>query len=745
MGVGEVLIIIAFGASLVATFGYFLQARSAAAASGVQLAEAKKPIIANRSFLVVVGVSVVASILMWYYFLSHQFQFTYVYRYSSSDLPFVYLISAFWAGQEGTFLFWALLVALIGFAFRKSSDRDGGYAMSIVSLFLSFLYLLMFIKSPFETSVAIPPDGAGLNPLLQDPWMAIHPPILFVGYAAIVVPFALAISALIRRDFTGWVSDGFRWTLISALMLGAGIIIGGFWAYEVLGWGGYWGWDPVENSSLVPWLTILALVHGLAVQQTKGSLVKTNLALALVSFVLVLYATFLTRSGVLADFSVHSFVDLGINNYLIGALVVSTFIGFGLLAARAREIKAPRIEIKTINRELILFLSIVALCVVALFTIVGTSSPILTGLFGNPSQVDTSFYNKINLPVAIVIALLLAVAPFLAWTERDRTSFLKRMYIPMGLTVISGVVAFLLDVRSIGLFLFVLFSAFAMWSNLYVITQQARITWLNTGGPLAHLGVALMFIGIVASESFDTTEHMVIKKGGSQTAFGRVFTFLGPKEGGGPKTRMEVEVADGDNKFIAQPKLYFSEYNNAAMREPDIKILPLRDLYITAVELKSGAPPHEHPVLEFKKEEAQTFDEYKITFLRFISEGHMEGGQMSVGAVLNVETHGRGHEVIPGITFDEKGERHYHPVALPKRHNPAVGAEVPEVVLLGINVDEKKVALQFNGFDDHSAHDQDLEVVLEVTSKPLMLVVWAGVVLILVGTVVGYRRRTLQG
>jgi cytochrome c-type biogenesis protein CcmF len=292
----------------------------------------------------------VASIILYNALLTHQFQYSYVAHYSSSNLPIFYLISSFWAGQEGTFLLWAIVVSIMGFIFIRSTKCEDRYAIAIVSAFVSFLYLLIISKSPFDLLIPAPADGSGLNPLLQDPWMVIHPPILFVGYAATVFPFALVVSGLIRKNYTNWFNLGLRWTLFAALALGAGIIIGGFWAYEVLGWGGYWGWDPVENSSLVPWIILLALIHGILIHKSKGSLQRTNLFFAILSFVLVLYATFLTRSGILSDFSVHSFGDFGISNYLIASIVVSMFIGFGLFAVRFREINSPRLDSSCFNR-----------------------------------------------------------------------------------------------------------------------------------------------------------------------------------------------------------------------------------------------------------------------------------------------------------------------------------------------------------------------------------------------------------
>jgi cytochrome c-type biogenesis protein CcmF len=448
MNIGHITVLIAFLASIGATIFYFMEARKNNPANPGKTLPPLKRDAAKRLYYLSVGFGFLAGIILYYALFTHQFQYSYVNGYSSKDLPLIYLISAFWAGQEGTFLLWALFVGLMGIFFIKKSNGNDSYAMAVVSAFSAFLYLLMLIKSPFELITPVPLDGRGLNPLLQDPWMAIHPPILFLGYAAATFPFALVISGLAKRKYEQWNNSGFGWTLFASVSLGAGIIIGGFWAYEVLGWGGYWGWDPVENSSLVPWIVMLISIHGLVVFKAKGSLRRTNMFLAILTFILVLYATFLTRSGVLADFSVHSFVDLGINNYLMGVMVVSIALGFGLLATRFSEIKSPKVDTSSLNRELLLLLSMYVLGAAALFTFVGMSSPILTGLIGKASQVDISFYNKVNLPVAIAMALLLGITPFMGWAEEKKFNFLKRYSMPLALTALSCVIGYVAGVTS---------------------------------------------------------------------------------------------------------------------------------------------------------------------------------------------------------------------------------------------------------------------------------------------------------
>ncbi|HEY6193372.1 MAG TPA: cytochrome c biogenesis protein CcsA [Bacteroidota bacterium] len=739
MDIGHLSILAAFLTSLGAAYSYFTAGGGRGRASGA--GQLPRRLYWAMTFAVLIASGTLMAIL-----LTHQFQYSYAARYSSQSLPLLYTISAFWAGQEGTFLLWALLVSLMGVFYMHGSGKNDATGMAVVSAFSGFLFLLMLVKSPFEISQQIPADGAGLNPLLQDPWMAIHPPILFIGYAAALFPFAMVVSALRRRRYEEWFESGFAWTLFAAGTLGAGIIIGGFWAYKVLGWGGYWGWDPVENSSLVPWLILLALIHGLVVQKTKGALVRTNMALALVSFILVLYATFLTRSGVLTDFSVHSFVDLGISNYLIGVQVAAVFVGLGLFASRFREIRSPGLEFSGVNRDLAMVVSIFVLCLGALFTFAGMSSPILTGLLGKASQVDTSFYNKVNLPVGIGIALLLGVTPFLGWSNEANASLLRRLSLPLALTVLSCCIAYVGGVTSALLLLFVGSASFGVISNAVVAFRQYKSGWMTLGGPVGHIGVGLLLIGIVGSGEFDERTQISLKAGEPQSVFGYQLTFQGASGNTAERQFMQIDVSDGRSSYRAAPRLYFSEYNQSLMREPDIKVYPLKDLYISPLEMRSpAAAPSHHPLYDITKGETKEIAGYRIKFSGFDMSQHGDAGSMAVGALLEIERGGKVAQVTPRLLFDPNGERKLIPADLPPADYRSMGASRPQVALSAISVEEKKVGLEILGIDEKPASAAPDELIVEVSTKPLMMVVWTGVILILAGTAMAFKRRLAPG
>ncbi len=336
--------------------------------------------LARNSYGVMAVGVLAASIALMFYILRHQFEYAYVFGYSSRALPLHLLITTFWAGQEGSFLFWALCGSIIGIILMAYTHRKGIEAetMTIYAIVQAFLLLLLIAKSPFqylwdahpgEVAVGtIPADGRGLNPLLQNVWMIAHPPILFAGFASMAVPFVFAMAALWRRTYVDWIQNALPWVIFGTIALGTGIMLGGYWAYGVLGWGGWWGWDPVENSSLIPWMIGIILVHTMLVQRRTGGLAKTNFFLGIATYVLVVYSTFLTRSGILGSSSVHSFVDPGAIAYalLVVWIAASLLVGFGMLTRRWQDLKALPSHSPLFTRESFLTISSAVMGVSAL-------------------------------------------------------------------------------------------------------------------------------------------------------------------------------------------------------------------------------------------------------------------------------------------------------------------------------------------------------------------------------------------
>lgn len=350
-----------------------------------------------------------ASLLLWILIFENDFSVEYVASYSSTTLPTLYKISAFWAGQQGSFLLWLLIHAVAGavLTFRRTNAA----ALGIFFLLQSVLVLLVLAKSPFAEHPAQVFEGVGLNPLLQDFWMAIHPPIIFVGYALLAVPFALSVGSLLTEAASrSWLEEARRWTLTAWSFLGAGIFIGGYWAYKVLGWGGYWGWDPVENSSLVPWILAAVLLHLINLARKKSAVLSVAHVAATFTYALVLYGTFLTRSGILGDFSVHSFAgsNIGLSIALANALVLIG--GLAIILAKAKALPQGKMYDTHGEAAFAILLGCLLLIFIAAIVWIGMSMPLLSQLFGQAAAVDSDFYVKSTAPIALALAIIMVYA-----------------------------------------------------------------------------------------------------------------------------------------------------------------------------------------------------------------------------------------------------------------------------------------------------------------------------------------------
>ncbi|MFQ5604594.1 MAG: heme lyase CcmF/NrfE family subunit [bacterium] len=744
---GKLLIILALVSTGVSAWSYYTRLNPADRPKGKRKKKANQPKppldIARYGFYFMSVFVTLASFYLLYLIFDHQFQYSYVYRYSAKNLSFGLLLSTFWAGQEGSFLLWAWFIAIMGLIFIKTARKYENHAMFYLNLAQAFFLLLLVKVSPFAEQAHAPLDGRGLNPLLENFWMIIHPPLLFLGYAAATMPLALALAAMTKRDYGDWVRQALPWSLFTSVTLGGGIILGAFWAYGTLGWGGYWGWDPVENSSLIPWLVNFALFHGLIVEKMRGALRRTNLALAVISFVLVIYATFLTRSGVLADFSVHSFQDLGINAYLIMFMLGTLGFGLGILFSRFREIKAQPINLSELNRENVLLISMVVLLGSGLVTILGTSFPLISRLFTQPSNVNISFYNQVNLPFAIAMTVLLGIAPVLKWGASNR-ELLKRLSISLVLTALSAVFAFLQGVRDGVILLFMTTTAFAFFSNGQVLLQQLRFNWRMTGASLTHVGVALMFLGIIVSGNFDEEQHVVLTQGEQTTVLGKQLLLegLSPKENG--KDELNIRVVSEESEYVANPRHYYSEYNKGMMREPFIDYGWVQDFYISPIETRTGDQHDEHVQLYLKKGEKKQLDGFEILFTSFEMHSHAENGVMQVGAKLEIAQGEQKFAVTPALMMSGNQRK-----AVPAEFPVSAGnySSKPSVSLVGINANEKSVQLDFHGLGNPANGDAvpvKMQASINVSKKPFMNVLWLGTILISLGTVISIKRRSSE-
>ena len=703
---------------------------------------------ARSSFVGFATLATIASMLLMHFILNHDFRYSYVAGYSSRDLPLEYLVSSFWAGQEGSFLLWVLLGAWLGILVMFKAKDMEPQVMLIYNLNHIFLAILLIKQSPFELLLFTPPDGQGLNMLLQDPWMVIHPPVVFLGYAAFAVPFAYAVAALWRREYDGWIKPALPWTAFSFVSLGAGIIIGAYWSYKVLGWGGYWGWDPVENASLLPWLAVIALMHGMILQQTRRKLRKTNFVLAVFSFILVIYCTFLTRSGVLADFSVHSFVDLGITGWLVIFMFAFLAISIVFFLARAKEIPVSKKGegLSYFSREFGLIAAIIILCLSTVLIGLGTSAPLITRALEKASKVSTQFYVDTNLPLGILMLFLLGFVPLLAWGKNTFSKLTRKLIWATLGGIASGVITLASGYPGMGVFLLSLFAGAAAGMSLILAVKLIRKKITISSGAVAHLGVGLMFLGIVSSSVYDRSEKLLLAQGSLQNAMGYEMKFHNPtllREGKGVRLYLPVEVKRGSAQFIARPDIFSEAGPDGQMKRfahPHIQRGLISDLYISPVDFDPGKKTHgPGDYITVKKGDKVQFHDYELTFERFDVSGMMskkDSRHMRVGADIVVSHKGaESVSLKPMMTVGKKNE--------PSSRVKLPGPKDAYLTLMSIDAGAKTIGFVYHG--PESAAKKHVEsppaLIAEVSIKPGMTMLWLGTILILTGGVIAIVRR----
>jgi len=743
--IGTLVIWFAFGAALISAWSYF------------RAVTAKKDSVrfARRSFGAMVLGVILSSFLLLEFLLQHRFEYAYVYSYSSRSLPLHYLLSTFYAGQEGSFLFWALAGAVIGI-FLLSYTRKKHIEAEVMAIYVSiqaFLLLLLIAKSPFRLIWdafpgqipvdSVPSDGRGLNPLLQNFWMTIHPPVLFIGFAAMAVPFSFAVAGLWRRSYQDWLMSAFPWILFAVLALGAGIMLGAYWAYGVLGWGGYWGWDPVENSSLIPWLVAVALTHTILVQKRTGGLKRTNFVLAIVSFLLVLYSTFLTRSGILGDASVHSFVDPGSAVYalLLAFIGGSAALGIGLFWRRRKELKAASEKSNLFSREAVLGIGAAVICASALAILFGTSLPIMS-----KTVVEPSFYDQMNLPIAIIVAFLNGFALLLKWKATQGKEIIKRSSVAFiaALGITAALVYF--GMRDILIALLTFSAAFAFLVNVDIIYRVARGNPRFAGAYLAHVGLSLVFLGIISSGKYGQKENVALQLNSPRNALGYTLTYLGSKPMDDGKYAFEIQVEKSGKRFVLAPVMFHSEYSNGTMRNPDIAMFLTKDFYISPVSLEQDEQTgYGNGPYHLKKGVPIQAGDLVLTFRSFemshdSQNRMMNGSGFPIGAAIEVKR-GEKTEVVTPVTIYKEGSSPTYQSALLKD-------EKTSIQLLHMNVDmttkESSIAIAVHR-DGKSAKSEKNEVlIVEASVKPFINLLWAGTVILFLGFVVSILRRAKE-
>src|SRR5579864_4048857 len=394
----------------------------------------------------------VAIAALWISLFHSDFSLEYVASYSSSTLPTFYKITSLWGGQQGSLLLWTWLLtiftAITAFQHRRRNPDLAPYALAVLAgLAIFFLGMLNFVTRPFDMLATIPPDGQDLNPLLQNYWMAIHPPSLYTGYVSASVPFAFAAGALITgRLDDSWIRSTRRWAIFSWFFLTLGNLFGARWAYEVLGWGGYWAWDPVENAAFMPWLVMTAYLHSVMIQERKDMLKVWNLALIGLAFFLTLFGTFITRSGVIS--SVHSFTQSGLGPYFLSFLILVVLVYTAALLYRVPDLRSPAEFESYLSREAAFLFNNLILVGIAFAVFWGTIFPVLSeAVRGMKITVGPPFFNRVNGPLALGLIFLMGVGPLIAWRRMTVKNLAFHFAAPITMGVGAGIIVFAMGLR----------------------------------------------------------------------------------------------------------------------------------------------------------------------------------------------------------------------------------------------------------------------------------------------------------
>ena len=579
----------------------------------------------QRAALAVSLLSFFATIILTQLLITSNFDVDYVAHYTSQETPLIYKFTALWAGQSGSLLFWLFILSLYAIIAILQNQRSQLKLMPwvmivLVTVQLFFLILVNFITNPFaptETDFVIA-NGLGLNPLLQNATMAIHPPMLYLGFVGFTVPFAFSIAAMAQRDMNAlWMRTVRQWLLFVWLMLSIGVMLGGWWAYQELGWGGYWAWDPVENASFMPWLAGTALLHSVMIQEKKDMLKVWNMVLIIITFTLCIFGTFLTRSGVMS--SVHSFTASSLGPIFLGFVFFILVVSFGLMSQRMQLLRSKkRIESFSSRESGFLFNNVVfiVMCFAVLW---GTLFPVISeAVRGTKITVGAPFFNQINIPIGLVLLCLTGIGPLLVWRKTSKQSFIRNFTTPVIVGLVMALVLYITNIRgyvliSFSLSVFVLTTislefARGIRSRITVhkenpLTAFWRLLRKNRsryGGYIVHVGIVFMFIGFTG-HAFDSEKEFGLKKDETNHLSGYTFVLQNIREEERPNHYAwiaDLHVSDASGKEIVmlhpEKRIYFHRNPDPERRQPhselDIYSTMKQDIYsiFNSVDLENG-------------------------------------------------------------------------------------------------------------------------------------------------------------
>ena len=573
---------------------------------------------ARNALFVTAGLSTLAVVILLVLLLTHEFNVAYVYEHVATYLKPVYVLAAFWAGMEGSQLLWlwflAIFTALLLLR-RPSWDRDlRPYAMIVLALTQGFFALLLiWFSNPFELLPVAPTEGVSLNPLLQNFWMIIHPPIVFAAYALWTIPFAYAIAALMtgRLDAT-WLRGSRRWTLAAWASLGIGILVGAWWAYLELGWGGYWGWDPVENSSFIPWLVGTAFVHSAIIQERRDMFRAWNVLLVALTFALTVFATFVTRSGLIQ--SVHAFAESPIGWWYLGYIGLVLALTVGLVLARNRELEGEGELGDLLSREFVFLLTNLLLLGSAAAVLLGTLWPTFTeALRGMATSLTAENYNRFMGPLSLVLVVLIGLCPLIDWRKISPARLARNLWVQAVVALITAVILALFLPQQIWAIVSFTVSAFVITTIVLQLAQgvvaRMRSAGENVlvaigravgnnrrryGGQLIHFSILLIVIGITGSQAYQEEVTVALAKGESVDVQGYTLSYQDyiyrqiEEEGNKVLNEAVVDVYRGDRRVATvRPKRNLHSNVESPVTEVALRTSLVEDLYVVLAGLEA--------------------------------------------------------------------------------------------------------------------------------------------------------------
>ncbi|MCL4435881.1 MAG: cytochrome c biogenesis protein CcsA [Thaumarchaeota archaeon] len=558
---------------------------------------------ARIALVIQTGLLTGAISLLLYYFLIHDFNVEYVALYSERSLPLEYTISALWGGASGSLLLWAWLLSLFmtTIALRERKDRLTGYALGVMlTINLFFLSLLVTLNNPFNRLTFTPADGNGLNPLLVNPGMLFHPPTLFIGYAGFTIPFAFAIAGLLAESEL-WIFRVRKWMIFAWLFLGFGIFLGGWWSYTVLGWGGYWAWDPVENSSLVPWLLATALLHSVMLQESRRAMKLWNILLSIGTFETVVLATFLTRSGVIS--SVHAFGESGVGPIYTAYLVIMLAVSLGILAFRFDQVKSMNVFQSATGRETSFLFNNLLFVVMGLTVVWGTLFPMINeAVTHSKMSVGPGFYSTIAPWIILSLAVLMGVCIVLRWGATSTGDLVSKLRFPLIAGVATLPVMYFLGFTNPGSLTGFTVAVFAVALHVedYLVDAKEyagkkKVSFFNSmlhlilvrrrryGGYIVHFSMIIIFIGLLGTNFYETSHSVTLQKNMPTTVGEYTFTYDGmtvTKDTTQTDYSVKLYVSDGSFKDPLTARLTNSSKAESTIVHVGVLSRPFQDVYV---------------------------------------------------------------------------------------------------------------------------------------------------------------------